>query len=322
MSNKNLQLKKNAIQNNQLKSYLDPLNKQQQHHSNDKLFKKSLSFQDTENITYFDGGGGQSNNNLIQDFLSNNNRSGDKTQTGNYDRDDSLNDVISFGKQTPFRLENSNLNSFEADNKNNLAGSYDCGNKSKDNETNNNISILNLKDTTIDEMFLQEDGMDKINKNFLQLDTTANKKQFKTNDFFDRINLNPEFDLSFNLDNDSKFLQSTTRNNSNTINNLGDLSNILFQSASKQENQKNMSSSGFLNVSKSGRIPSPSRIPVLNASRSKTNLNDSNVKIEESRENIANELEEENNKNLKVNWFFYCLKGVYCVPIGSVALNS
>ena len=147
------------------------------------------------------------------------------------------------------------------------------GNRNKDNE-NNNISILNLKDTTMDEMFLMHD--DKMNRNnFLQLDTTGNNNNYNDEELFNRINLNPEFELSFNIDgNESKFLQSTTRN---AVNKPSDL---LFQSGASvllNSPPKKDSNTNYFQMSppKSSRnaSASPSRIPVL-LNRSK-NLNDS-----------------------------------------------
>ena len=126
MSNKNQQKhqQKPIIHNSQqaTKSY-----------NENKIFKKSLSFQDTENMTCLDASN-------IQDYLINNNPVNinnnnfthnlkSSIEKPNYDRDDSLNDVISFGKQTPFRFDNSNMNSFfDVDPRVNLAGSNDYGN--------------------------------------------------------------------------------------------------------------------------------------------------------------------------------------------------
>ena len=153
-------------------------------------------------------------------------------------------------------------------------------------------------------MFLMpEGGMDKINRNFLKLDTTPSKKQFKTDDFFNRINLNPEFDLSFNIDmNDSKFLSSTTRNNTKP-------SDLLFQNTSgllatpKTPRQPNLNNSSFqMSPPKSSRMTSPSRIPVLN--RSKNSLNVS-IPNEEAKNNDSLEYATENLKNLKVISFIF-----------------
>ena len=118
MSNKLYQLSpKNR--NSQTRSYLDALKQQDRLLNN----KKVQSRQDTE----LDG----SNYMNKQSFNIHNNNvnhgSVEKSQTTNYDRDDSLNDVISFGKQTPFRLDNSNMNSIDIEPRLNLAGSNDFG---------------------------------------------------------------------------------------------------------------------------------------------------------------------------------------------------
>ncbi len=251
---------------------------------NNKVYKKSLSFQDTDNMTYLDASN-------IQDYL-NNPANGQIPKTSvdrltsntNYDRDDSLNDVISFGKQTPFRFDNSNMNSFDADPRINFAASRD-----QQDNNNNNMSILNLRDTTIDEMFLLNDNNANHQK-FLKLDTTPNKKHSlrAADDFFNRINLNPEFELSFNIDNntsDSKFLQSTTRNT--------------------QPDQSLFSLSPKVTRNTGGGGVSPSRIPV----RSRTNLNESNVKIlqelqKDSLENDEFEPNKPNNEKSKMNGAF------------------
>ena len=113
--------------NSQTRSYLEALNKQ-----SERLFQKNPKFQDfdnnqnnnnTSNITASNFNyTNNNNNNRSIDYINNLNISAEKTQpTSNYDRDDSLNDVISFGKQTPFRFE------IENEPRLNLAGSADYG---------------------------------------------------------------------------------------------------------------------------------------------------------------------------------------------------
>jgi len=280
MSSRN-NLNKPIIPSSQAKKpFIDTLDRPNE---NNKIYKKSLSFQDTENMTYLDASNIQdflnNPNNPQQNNIKNSDRFNNNNNT-NYDRDDSLNDVISFGKQTPFRFDNSNMNSYDG----NLAASSEYANKSKDQQ--DNMSILNLRDTTIDEMFQQNEN----NQKFLKLDTTPGKKSLiKSDDFFNRINLNPEFELSFNIDNtmnESKFLQSTTRN---TLPDHSFFTRAPDGSLTPKSTRK---------LYQGGGGGSPSRIPV----RSKTNLNELNMNQEFNKDSLENdefEINKTNNLNEK-----------------------
>ena len=272
---------------------------------NDRLYKKSLSFQDTDNVSYF-----EPNEEDDNDELQGKNEYEDqeapveieRTNTATYDRDDSLYDVISFGKQTPFRLEHNNYNNLEYShdmNNHEVANSneFKINNLNHNSTLNNNLSILNLKDTTIDDMFLM-DNMEKMSNNFLQLETSSmnNKKPFlyKSNDFFNRINLNPDFELSFDVDNE-KYLQSTTRvhQQSSDVLNTPNKSNNLFNNSTMLDK----------------RLASPSRIPVLNSRSKAKNLSDSRllnetnpIGPEEKKEDVKARPKEE--PNGKVNGAF------------------
>lgn len=176
------------------------------------------------------------------------------------------------------------------------------------------MSILNLKDTTMDEMFLMAE--DKMNRNnFLQLDTTGPnsvKKHISDNNnnndyLFNRINLNPEFELSFNIDgNDSKFLQSTTRNAANKP------SDMLFQAGASAllmspTKKDSLNASSFhMSPRKSSRNTSfsPSRIPVpLNRSK---NLNDSSFsRNEEIKDAVNKQMDKKKVSKNQVKFFFF-----------------
>lgn len=126
--NYNLNNQDRKVINSQTRSYLEALNKQ-----SERLFQKNPKFQDStensinNNASNFNYTTYNNKDNQKEGF--NLNLSAEKTgpTNTNYDRDDSLNDVISFGKQTPFRYnDNSNM---ENEPKLNLASSTDYGNK-------------------------------------------------------------------------------------------------------------------------------------------------------------------------------------------------
>lgn len=131
--NYNLNNQDRKVINSQTRSYLEALNKQ-----SERLFQKNPKFQDstennnnnnTSNMTASNFNYTTYNNKDNQKEGFNLNLSAEKTAptNTNYDRDDSLNDVISFGKQTPFRYnDNSNIDN---EPKLNLASSTDYGNK-------------------------------------------------------------------------------------------------------------------------------------------------------------------------------------------------
>ena len=253
MSNKNNPVR-STLANQEAAAYLN---------NNDRLYKKSLSFQDTDNVSYLEP------NDDDDEFQGKNDFEDQEapveiehTNTATYDRDDSLYDVISFGKQTPFRLEHlHDMNNHELANSN----EFKINNPNHNSTLNNNQSILNLKDTTIDDMFLMADNMEKISNNFLQLETSSvnNKKPFlyKSNDFFNRINLNPDFELSFDVDND-KYHQSTTR--------VHQHSSDVMTTPTKSNNLVN-------NSILEKQLASPSRIPVLSSRSKSKNLSDSRL---------------------------------------------
>lgn len=113
--------------NSQTRTYLEALNKQ-----SERLFQKNPKFQESTDNNANNNTSNLTASNFIfkdkNDTGFNLNLSADKTAptNTNYDRDDSLNDVISFGKQTPFRYnDNSNMDN---EPKLNLASSTDYGN--------------------------------------------------------------------------------------------------------------------------------------------------------------------------------------------------